>query len=107
MRNSIPGIGRIEKEVAVFRVWLDHTIFPFPFMRIKIYRIRRGEYQASPNVLRKDRETGEPNYICGIGNSVETAMSDFFKYYLDDIRQNSVNGQLSEDDFDWSAPEDF
>lgn len=107
MRNSIPGIGRIEKEVAVFRVWLDHTLFPFPFMKVKVLRGGRGEYQANPNVLRKNRATGVPEYICGLGDSVENAMSDLFKYYLDDIRENSENGPLEEADFEWSDPRDF
>lgn len=107
MKNSIPGIGRIDREVAVFHVWLDPSLFPVPKMKVRVVERDCGDYKASPNLHVKDRAKGTAEYVCGLGDSIDNAMSDFFKYYLEAIREYSKDGPLLEEDFEWSPPEEF
>lgn len=96
-------IAKIERVVAEFQVW-SIEIFPYAKIKVKILEDSQGCYMGAPNMAAKSRRDGSPDWISGSGKSIAEALEDTIKLLLDSIAEN---GAVSENDFEWSAPEDF
>ncbi|MBG9790326.1 hypothetical protein P4V47_25895 [Brevibacillus laterosporus] len=107
MRNwkdiTITGVNTIDRVVAEFHVWATGKI-PYGKFKVKILENKRGGFVGVPNLAVKNETDGTPDYISGLGSSIEEALEDTIKYFFQTLegREN-----LSEDDFEWSDPHDF
>ena len=104
--TNMSGIVRIEKVVAEFDVWLDADLFPFPKMKVKVLQRSEG-FAAFSNVSRRDRLTGSPDGIAGLGCTPDEALRDLLKRFDLDVRESLPQNGYVADDFAWSSPEDF
>ena len=101
------GISRIDKVAALLDVWLDAELFPFAKMKVKVLERSPGDFLAVTNLHRKDAPSGEPEYLAGLGDSIDSAASDLLKVFVSDVREHLPSQGFVEEDFEWSAPEDF
>lgn len=95
---QIEGIARIEREVARFTVEPKHADLPMGF-RIKIIEHANGGFSGVPEIAVKDA-AGTPDWIVGMGNTVEEALADAVRYLLQSVRQREPLG----DDSIWWDP---
>lgn len=100
------GIVRIDKVVAEFEVWLDADLYPFPKMKVKVLQ-RSDDFAAFSNVSRRDRSTGSPDGIAGLGGTADEALRDLLRRFDLDVRESLPQTGYVEADFAWSCPEDF
>jgi hypothetical protein len=100
------GVTRIERVIAQFEAWMDDS-FPFAKVKIKVLEREPRNLLAVPNVTVRHLKTKEPEYISGIGETVEEAVSDLLIRFVASAREHSPPSGLTESDFEWSAPEDF
>jgi hypothetical protein len=100
---KIPRVGKIERVVASFEVWAI-GVFPSAKVKIKILESPTGYYTGFPNMAAKSQQDRSPDWIAGGGESIPDALEDTIKNLLQSITEN---GATSEEDFEWSAPEDF
>lgn len=70
---QIDGIAEIEREVAVFLVGPTRDDLPMKF-RIKVRERQDGAFFAYPEIAIKDN-TGQPDWICGAGSTIERALA--------------------------------
>lgn len=101
------GVSRIDRVAAHFEVWLDAALFPFPKMKVKVLERSGGDFLAVTNVHRRNASSRHPEYVSGLGDNVESALQDLLERFVSDVRENSPHNALGEEDFEWSAPEDF
>lgn len=100
------GVARIDRVAALFEAWTDDS-FPFAKFKIKVLERRANDLLAVSNVLVRNITSGEPEYVSGLGSSVEEAVSDLLTRFMAGVRENTPPTGLTEDDFEWSAYEDF
>lgn len=100
------GIARIDKVVAEFKVWPDNSLFPVPYMKVKIVQ-REDEFTAFPNLHRRHSQTRYPEYLAGTGNTAEEALSDLLVGFVAEVREHCPAERYVEADFEWSTHEDF
>jgi hypothetical protein len=105
--NKMDGIIRIDKVVAEFDVWLDATLFPIPRMRVKVLESSPSDFMSFSNLRRRDAITREPEGTVGLGCSVDESLNDLLFRFVSDVKENLPSEGFLEDDFEWSAPEDF
>ena len=55
----------------------------------------------------KNIKTGQPEFVSGLGSTIEEAVEDLLKYFDSEVQAHKPNRELKLDDFIWSAPEDF
>ena len=99
-------IKRIDRIVAEFDIWVDGSL-PFAKFKIKIIERYGKGFYASPNVAIKNPHTGNPEFIGGLGSTLEEALQDALAFFWREIEQNSPRRRLVLEDFSWSAGEDF
>lgn len=104
--NDMSGIVRIDKVIAELEVWLDADLFPFPKMKVKVLQ-RADDFAAFSNVSRRDRLTGAPEAIAGLGCTADEALTDLLKRFVTDVREYLPENGYGEADFAWSSSEDF
>jgi hypothetical protein len=70
---------------------------------------RTGEpFLAVPNLARRNPNNHEePDDITGNGANPETALDDFLKKFVADVRENSRESALTALDYEWTVPEEF
>ena len=100
------GVIRIDRVVAEFHVWFDHSI-PFAKMKIKVLERQKGDFLAVSNLAIRNLLSKESDWISGLGTSIEEALSDFLPRFFDLVAENTPNSGLTESNFEWSATEDF
>jgi hypothetical protein len=100
------GVRRIDRVVAQFEVWLDET-FPFAKTKVKVLERSPGDFLAVPNLAVRNLTSREPEYISGLGSTVEEAVNDLLVRFVSGVRKHSPISGLTESNFEWSAPEDF
>jgi hypothetical protein len=107
MRNwkeiKVEGIGSIEKVVAEFHIWSTEKI-PYGKFKVKIFESQNGSFTGSPNIAVKSLEDDSPDWIGGMGTSIEEALEDTLKCFMDTLKGRE---DLTEEDFEWSAHEDY
>jgi len=101
------GITRIDKVVALLDVWLDAELFPIPKMKVKVLARNTGDFLAVTNIHRRNITSREPEYLSGLGDTIDTAINDLLTRFVADIQENLPSAGLVNDDFEWSSPEDF
>ncbi|MDD2997749.1 MAG: hypothetical protein PHV05_01735 [Candidatus Riflebacteria bacterium] len=94
---------RIEMVVATYEVWAVNKV-PFGKFKVKILERSDGNFIAIANIRLKDALNGEPEGEAGLGNRPEEALQDVIERLLAAIESRKG---LTDDDFEWSAPEDF
>ena len=81
-----------------------HTFLPFPKFKIKILERPNVGFMAVPNVAIKSAKDGSPDWISGLGSSVDEALEDALKNLMAMLGERM---DLTEADFEWSDPHDF
>lgn len=104
--KTIPGIVRIDKVVAEFDVWLDADLFPVPKMRVTVLQ-RSNDFAAFSNLSRRDRLTGAPEGVAGLGSTTDEALADLLERFVSDAREARPKDGYCDADFAWSSAEDF
>ncbi|MFZ3589954.1 hypothetical protein ACOI1C_11895 [Bacillus sp. DJP31] len=100
---NIQGIARIEKVVGEFIVWeLDKT--PYGKFKVKIIENLQGTFTGYPNIELKNKEDGSPEWVSGMGQTIDEALEDTLKCFLEMINERE---ELTEDNFEWSDRYDF
>jgi hypothetical protein len=99
-------IIRIDRVVAEFDVWLGE-MFPFAKMKVKVLDRKNEGLLAIPNLHVLNKLSREPEYMCGLGDTVEEAVEDALARFTGLARQHMPETGLTIADFSWSAPEDF
>jgi hypothetical protein len=100
------GVARIDRVAAIFDVWSDGKL-PFAKFKVKIVERSGDSFLGVPNVAIRNPQTGEPEYTSGLGKTVEDALADTLIYFVREVEQCTAQRELTEDDFVWSASEDF
>ncbi len=100
------GVIRIDKVVVYLEVWFDGT-FPFAKMKVKVLDRSKGDYLAVPNLAFRNPVSGAPEYTSGLGNTIEEAVDDLLVRFVSEVRSCKSGDELTDADFEWSAPEDF
>jgi hypothetical protein len=99
-------IIRVDRVVAHLEAWVDH-VFPFVKFKIKVFERAPNDIIAVPNVAIRHLITREPEWISGLGKSVEEAVDDLLHRFILEVREHTPNSGLTDADFEWSSPEDF
>lgn len=100
---NITGISRIEKCVAEFQVWELNKI-PFGKFKVKVYERPNGTFAGFTNIQLKSLEDDSAESGVGFGKTISETLEDTVKYFMGML---NARDNLSEDDFDWSHPDDF
>ena len=100
------GAIRIDRVVAEYDVWFDESI-PFAKMKVKILERNGGDFLAVSNLAVRNLLSGEPEWIAGMGSSIDEALQDKLARFFDAVRENTPESGLLDSHFEWSAPEDF
>jgi hypothetical protein len=98
----VKGVSKIEKVIAIFEIWAIEKV-PYAKFKIKIIENNSGEYVGVPNIAVKNAD-GSPDWIGGFGSNSTEALEDTLKYFMESLNDRD---DLTEDDFEWAAPEDF
>jgi hypothetical protein len=100
------GVIRIDRVVEQLEVWFDQS-FPFAKIRVKVLERSSGDFLAVPNVSVLNRTSREPESIAGLGRTAEDAVHDLLDRFVEEAREQTPLGGLTESDFGWDTPEDF
>lgn len=104
--NCIAEINRI---VTIFEVWSYEKI-PYGKFKIKILESCRGGFIGIPNIAIKNLEDGTPEWISGLGNTVDEALRDAIENLMSSIETYAIwdeNGMIDSAYFEWAEPHDF
>ena len=71
--------------------------------RIKVWERHIGDFLAVPNVCLKEPQ-GTADWVAGLGGSETEALEDCLRRFMEQLRGRTA---ASEDDFEWSDPQDF
>ncbi|MEZ6142135.1 MAG: hypothetical protein R3B84_16360 [Zavarzinella sp.] len=100
------GVRRIDRLVAEFSVWLDDS-FPFAKIKVKVFERNPNNLIATANIAVRNLHTREPEYLSGLGETIEEATDDLLLRFVSEAREHTPSTGLTEDDFEWSCHEDF
>jgi hypothetical protein len=104
---KIAEIQGIEKVVAEFYV-RSITYIPNCQFRVKITEDINGKYSARVNVAIRNSRDSSPEWVGGTGDSIDEALENSIQELVNSIKSSGKNiNLLHEEDFEWSAPEDF
>lgn len=101
------GVSRIDRVAALFDVWLDFELLPFAKMKVKVLERSGSDFLAVTNLHRRNADSHEPEYLSGLGDSIDSATTDLLKGFVNDLRKHLPGQGYDEEDFEWSATEDF
>ena len=97
---------RIDKVVANYEVWLDDD-FPFAKMKVKVLQRADDDFLAVSNLNVRNSLTRDIEFIAGLGTTPDIALTDLLHRFCDLVREQLSHGPLGEEDFVWSASEEF
>jgi hypothetical protein len=100
------GVIRIDRIIGYYDVWLENS-FPFAKMMVKVIERSAHDYLAVPNLMVRHKTSREPEFISGLGPNAAEAVDDLLARFAEGVRSNTPALGLTEDDFEWSAPEEF
>jgi hypothetical protein len=103
---DMEAIIRVDRVAALLEAWVGDA-FPFNKIKIKILDRGQGDYLAVANVSIRNIATMEPEYIAGIGATLEEARDDLFLRFVALVRDNTPEIGLSEENFEWASVQDF
>jgi hypothetical protein len=98
---KIEGLGPVSRQVALFQVGPPLSNLPL--------RQLQGEGPRAPRRLvprgaERRSEDGSPDWIAGLGASIEEALEDTLRWFA---RSTEAGGGTTEGAFVWAAPEEF
>ena len=100
------GIRKIERIVAYLDVWLG-ALFPIAKMKAKIVETPSGAFTAFANLALRNSTSGIPEFTSGSGSTQHEALTNLLTNFVSEAKSHPRGANLTEDDFEWSAPEDF
>ena len=106
---KINCIAEINRVVTVFEVW-SYDKIPYGKFKIKILENCRGGFIGIPNIAIKNLEDGTPEWISGLGSTVDEALSDAIENLMSSIEVYNIrdeNGMVDPVCFEWAEPQDF
>ena len=92
---------RLDVVVATYDFWALEEALPFPRFSVRVVHRPSADYQAAPNVIVRNVTTGDVEYTCGIGGSINEAVEDALSGFLKEVEKQSQIRELAEDDFVW------
>lgn len=98
---KLKGIAEIQKVISEFEIFSDRV--PYGKFKVKVIEKANGSFIGTPNIALKNSD-GIPEWVSGLGTTANEALEDCLKYFLESMM---ARNNLSESDFEWSAPEDF
>jgi hypothetical protein len=102
---EIAGIQHIERLVAEF--YVECSYIPSRYFRVKITEHQNGTYISRLNVCLRNVDA-VPEWISGLGESIDAALADAIQQLMNQFDQRGQGKyDLTEDDFEWAASEDF
>lgn len=107
--TKINFIAEINRVITVFEVW-SYDKIPYGKFKIKILENRRGQFIGIPNIAIKNLEDGTPEWISGLGNTVDEALNDSIENLMNSIEGYNIkdaNGMVNPCCFEWSESQDF
>jgi hypothetical protein len=103
---SIAGVQRIERVVAEF--YVECAYLPSRYFRVKVTEDSEGHYAGRINVGLKSLQDDCPEWIVGVGANIDMALEDTIQGFLRSLdRCGRDKLSLTDEDFEWSACEDF
>ena len=99
-------VFRIDQVVGVYEVWLD-DLFPFAKMKIKVLQRSDNDFLAVPNLAVRNRANRQPEFTSGLGTDPNSALEDALRSFMKEVHENRTAEAFAEDDFEWSACQDF
>lgn len=100
------GVIRIDRVAQQLEVWLDQS-FPFAKIKVKVLGRTSGDFLAIANASILNLVSREPEYISGLGTTIDEAVHDLFVRFVEGVRQHTPRGGLTEADFEWASAQDF
>lgn len=79
---KIDRVDKIEKCVGEYQIRM-HSILAYEKVKIKIYESQDRTYTGVTDVSIKRKSDGEFEAVSGFGNSIEEALEDTIKYFLE------------------------
>lgn len=101
------GIHSIDKVVATYEVTLDSTIVPQMLMKVKVLSRSIGDFLASANVARIDKQLGFSAGECGLGDTEQEALSDLLTRFVQDAQMHRPPNGYLDSDFEWKTADEF
>lgn len=105
----LDGRGRrfiVRKVVAQFEICSMGEL-PFAAVRVEVTESGENEYCCSPNVVVRNTQTEELEYLGGFGNSVEASVQDFIVRFFAEVDRQSATRELGDSDFFWQCGNDW
>lgn len=102
---KIDNIGAIEKCVGEFQI-LAYDILPYGKMKIKVYQRQDGMYYGYTDLKVRRKFDNSPEGAIGYGSSVEEALEDTIKYFMEILDEDYSDG-ITEEDIEYSEYSDF
>ena len=78
---KIDRVDKIEKCVGEYQIRI-HTVLPYEKVKIKIYESQDRTYTGVADVSIKRKSDEEFETVAGFGNSVEEALEDTIRWFL-------------------------
>lgn len=103
---QLAGIQKIERVVAEF--YVECGYIPSRYFRVKVTQDAKGNYIGRLNISVKNSVNNTPEWITGLGDSVDAALEDAIQQFMQQLNhcgKDKLN--LAEADFDWATCEDF
>lgn len=97
------GTFDLERVIGWYDVWTVQYL-PFAVFTIRVVASISGGFQASPNVVVRNSESNCLEYTCGVGATVEIAVTNALSAFLGEVeaqRNNRVDRELLDEDFVW------
>jgi hypothetical protein len=100
------GVQRIERVIAEF--YIECAYLPSRYFRVKVTEDGKGNYVGRINVSLKNMQDDCPEWISGFGTSIDIALEETIRGFLRSLDKCGRDKySLTDDDFEWSAFEDF
>jgi len=98
----VPGLGPIERVVAVFTIGPPLERLPFASFKVKVIERADGSLFGVPNVAVRTAD-GTPDWIGGFGKTVDEALAECLTYFLGTV-DDRAKADLFEEDFEGQTP---
>ena len=107
---NMKGVGHIEKLVGEFQIWIP-AILPYGKMKVRVYENRDGVFWGYTDVMVIRKFDNSPEGAAGHGSSVEEALEDTIKYFMElietDYPESKYPNGLSASDIEYVEWSDF
>ena len=102
---KMDNLSGIDKCVGEFDIWLV-GILPCAKMKVKIFEGVDGKFTGYTGVKLKRIFDGDFESAVGYGNTIETALEDTIRYFLEMVSEDYPNG-LNQEHIEYCDFSDF